>query len=121
MIRPLLNYTITEDTGPASELSPAGRTVRMVPRERVFILAASKDHAETFTRRWMAEGEGRRRVQDAIYFTRHSQGLFVTEHDCIVELDGFWRNRDYEQIHRLVHHMLAKTGRTWDAIERVTL
>jgi hypothetical protein len=86
-------------------------------RERVYILAASKDQAAIFARRWVAEGEGRG-LADAVYLTRYNfDGLMVSEPDRIVRLEGFHLNRDAHQLECHVRRALAKTGLTWEDIE----
>lgn len=71
-------------------MTPATATAE---RERVFILAASKDQAETFTRQWMAEAPGRR-LQDAIYVSSPTavQGHMPGPEDRLVALDGHWHH-----------------------------
>lgn len=90
-------------------------------RERVFILAASKDQAHLFARRWVAE-EGERRMQDAIYVhDRPSlEGHFILEQDRVVGVEGFWRHPKTEHIEDCLRRTLAKTGLSLN-IEPVTV
>lgn len=86
-------------------------------RERVFILAASQEQAAIFARRWVAEGEGRG-LTDAIYLTRYTRGHFVTPQDRVVQLEGSYLNRDIDRIETELIRTLAKTGLTWDHVEK---
>jgi hypothetical protein len=82
-------------------------------RERIFILAASKEQAALFARRWVAEGEGRR-LQDAIYLHDRASfdGHFVLPTDRVVGVEGYWRHPRSDYIERCLRRTLAKTARS---------
>lgn len=88
-------------------------------RERVFILAASKDQAALFADRWLAEDPTRRR-QDAIYLgLRILDGHRIEAADRIVGVEGYERHPRARQITDWLRRTLAKTGRPFE-IEPVT-
>lgn len=91
-------------------------------RERVFILAASKDQAAIFARHWAAEGP-ERRLQDAIYLHNRPslEGYMVTKQDRVVAVDGHWLHPNSRHMESLLRRTLAKTGLALDIIEPVEL
>jgi hypothetical protein len=90
-------------------------------RERVLILAASIDQAETYARRWVSEGENRGKA-DAIYLADPSKvtGLILDDQIRIVEVDGAWRNPHDMEIRGALARTIAKTDAKVPAVvERV--
>lgn len=91
-------------------------------RERIFILASSKDQADIFARRWVAEGEGRR-MQDARYLHGNTDALMghmIFSTDRIVGVEGYWLHPKADQIEHWLRRTLPKTKRPFE-IESVTL
>ncbi len=91
-------------------------------RERVFVLAASKDQADLFIRRWQTEKPNVRRLQDAIYLHGDTGGLLghaILATDRIVGVEGYYRHPQAPKIEDWVCRTLAKTGRAFE-IEPVT-
>lgn len=81
-------------------------------RERVFILAASRDQAEFFQRRWQAEKPNSRRLQDAIYLHGNAlEGRMILPADRIVGVEGYWLHPKAVQIQRWLYRTCAKTNR----------
>jgi hypothetical protein len=89
-------------------------------RERVYILAASAEQADIFARKWVAEDPARRLV-DARYVGayHHLHGVFLTEGDRVVEMDGADMHPKHFELLDCLHRWAAKTRRPLN-IERVT-
>jgi len=81
-----------------------------VKRDRVFVLASSKDQAALFARRWASEAPGRR-LTDAIYLHGGAlDGHLILSGDRVVGVEGYWRHPKAEQIEQWLKRTLAKTG-----------
>jgi hypothetical protein len=96
--------------------------VRSLPeyRERIFILAASREQADLFARRWVQERPEVRRRADAIYLTwPPKDGMVILKSERLVGVEGYRSHRRASQIEAWLRRLLPKTGRPFE-VEPVT-